>query len=139
VLGRAVELHESPFFGWISDLSRPDVVWAAFKIPLIQPVGLTVLPFLMAGTMWVQMKMTIKDPNQKAMIWLMPIIMFVFSGSFPSGLVLYWTVSNVFTIGQTRVFGTVTPAKGGPAVILSPAPSKTQSSKTGGKKSGSGR
>jgi YidC/Oxa1 family membrane protein insertase len=124
VLGRAVELHETPFFGWISDLSRPDVVWAGLKIPFLFPVGLTVLPFFMAGTMWIQMKMTIKDPNQKAMIWLMPIIMFVFSGSFPSGLVLYWTVSNLFTIGQTRVFGTVAPLKAGPSVIISPAPSK---------------
>src|SRR5690606_4189856 len=72
VLGRAVELHEAPFFLWINDLSRPDVVWEALKIPFIFPVGLTVLPFLMAATMWVQMKMTIKDPNQKAMVWLMP-------------------------------------------------------------------
>jgi YidC/Oxa1 family membrane protein insertase len=104
VLGRAVELHDTPFFGWISDLSMPDVVLPALKIPFLFPVGLTVLPFFMAGTMWIQMKMTIKDPNQKAMIWLMPIMMFVFSCSFPSGLVLYWTVSNIFTIGQTKVF-----------------------------------
>jgi YidC/Oxa1 family membrane protein insertase len=127
VLGRAVELHEAPFFLWIGDLSRPDVVWAGLKIPFLFPVGLTVLPFFMAATMWVQMKMTIKDPNQKAMVWLMPIIMFVFSGSFPSGLVLYWTISNLFTIGQTRVFGTVTPPTAGstPKVTISPAPSKT--------------
>jgi YidC/Oxa1 family membrane protein insertase len=105
-------------------------------------VGLTVLPFFMAGTMWIQMKMTIKDPNQKAMIWLMPIIMFVFSGSFPSGLVLYWTISNVFTIGQTKAFGTVPPpalpglgaGKSAPSVTISPAPSKTQAGKNGGKK-----
>lgn len=137
VLGRAVELHEAPFFLWINDLSRPDVVWAGLKIPFLFPVGLTILPFLMAATMWVQMKLTIKDPNQKAMIWLMPIIMFVFSGSFPSGLVLYWTISNIFTIGQTRVFGTVKPTAGGapagdhkPKVTISPAPSKAK----GGKK-----
>jgi YidC/Oxa1 family membrane protein insertase len=104
VLGRAVELHDTPFVGWIRDLSQPDVILPALKVPFIFPVGFTVLPFLMAGTMWVQMKMTIKDPNQKMMIWLMPIMMFVFSCSFPSGLVLYWTVSNVFTIAQTKVF-----------------------------------
>jgi YidC/Oxa1 family membrane protein insertase len=104
VLGRAVELHDTPFIGWIRDLSQPDVILPALKVPFIFPVGFTVLPFLMAGTMWVQMKMTIKDPNQKMMIWLMPIMMFVFSCSFPSGLVLNWTVSNVFTIAQTKVF-----------------------------------
>lgn len=125
VLGRAVELHETPFFGWIRDLSRPDVVWTGLKIPYLFPIGLTVLPFFMAATMWLQMKLTIKDPNQKAMVWLMPIIMFVFSGSFPSGLVLYWTVSNLFTIGQTKVFGSVpVPAAGSPKVTISPAPSK---------------
>jgi YidC/Oxa1 family membrane protein insertase len=137
VLGRAVELHESPFFAWIGDLSRPDVIWSGLKIPFLFPVGLTVLPFLMAATMWVQMKLTIKDPNQKAMVWLMPIIMFVFSGSFPSGLVLYWTVSNIFTIGQTEVFGTVAPpatlglgaGKSAPSVTISPAPSKAKAGK----------
>ncbi|HLU70095.1 MAG TPA: membrane protein insertase YidC, partial [Fibrobacteria bacterium] len=138
VLGRAVELHEAPFFLWIRDLSRPDVVLEGLKIPFIFPVGLTVLPFFMAATMWVQMKLTIKDPNQKAMVWLMPIIMFVFSGSFPSGLVLYWTVSNIFTIGQTRVFGTASaatvppaggaPTGGKPSVTISPAPSKARKS-----------
>jgi YidC/Oxa1 family membrane protein insertase len=128
VLGRAVELHEAPFFGWIHDLSRPDVVYAGLKIPYLFPAGLTVLPFLMAGTMWVQMRMTIKDPNQKAMIWLMPVVMFVFSGSFPSGLVLYWSISNLFTIGQTKVFGTVSTAKV-PSVTISPAPSKNKPGK----------
>ncbi len=128
VLGRAVELHETPFFGWIRDLSRPDVVWAGLKIPYLFPIGITVLPFFMAATMAVQMKLTIKDPNQKAMVWLMPIIMFVFSGSFPSGLVMYWTVSNLFTIAQTKVFGSVpmpaTAGSGSPKVTISPAPSK---------------
>jgi YidC/Oxa1 family membrane protein insertase len=104
VLGRAVELHEMPFFGWIRDLSQPDVVLYSFQVPFVFPVGLTILPFLMAGTMWVQMKMTLKDPNQKAMVWLMPIMMFLFSCSFPSGLVVYWTVSNLFTIAQTKIF-----------------------------------
>jgi len=104
VLGRAVELHDTPFFGWIRDLSQSDVVLPALKIPFLFPVGLTILPFFMAGTMWLQMKLTIKDPNQKAMVWMMPMMMFVFSCSFPSGLVLYWTVSNLFTIAQTKVF-----------------------------------
>ncbi len=104
VLGRAVELKNADFFGWISDLSHPDVIIEAIKIPYLFPLGLTVLPFLMAGTMYVQMKLTIKDPNQKFMIWMMPLMMFVFSCSFPSGLVLYWTISNIFTIGQTHFY-----------------------------------
>jgi YidC/Oxa1 family membrane protein insertase len=104
VLGRAVELKDAPFVGWITDLSMPDVVWPALRVPFLFPLGLTILPFFMAATMWLQMKMSIKDPNQKMLVWMMPIMMFVFSCSFPSGLVLYWTVSNLFTIGQTYFY-----------------------------------
>jgi YidC/Oxa1 family membrane protein insertase len=103
VLGRSVELKDAYFFGWIKDLSLPDVILPALKVNYVFPEGLTVLPFMMSITMYFQMKATIKDPNQRAMIWMMPIIMFVFSCSFPSGLVLYWSVSNLFTIAQTYV------------------------------------
>jgi YidC/Oxa1 family membrane protein insertase len=104
VLGRAVELKGAPFGLWVHDLSLPDVVFEAFKVPYLFPLGLTILPFFMAATMYFQMKLTIKDPNQKMMVWMMPIMMFVFSCAFPSGLVLYWTVSNLFTIGQTYFY-----------------------------------
>lgn len=104
VLGRAVELKDAPFIGWITDLSKPDIVWEGLKIPYLFPLGLTILPFFMAATMFFQMKMSIKDPNQKMLVWMMPIMMFIFSCSFPSGLVLYWTISNVFTIGQTYFY-----------------------------------
>ena len=104
MLGRSVELKGAPFTLWVHDLSLPDVVWEGFKIPYLFPLGLTILPFFMSATMYVQMKMSIKDPNQKFMVWMMPIMMFVFSCSFPSGLVLYWTVSNLFTIGQTYFY-----------------------------------
>ena len=104
VLGRAVELKGAPFFFWVHDLALPDVVYTAIKVPYIFPLGITILPFFMAATMFFQMKLTIKDPNQKMMVWMMPIMMFVFSCAFPSGLVLYWTVSNLFTIGQTYFY-----------------------------------
>jgi YidC/Oxa1 family membrane protein insertase len=101
VLGRAIELRGAPFFGWISDLALPDVLVPAIKIPFIFPLGLTILPLFMAGSLLWLNKLTIKDENQKALVWMMPIMMLVFSGSFPSGLVLYWTVSNVFSVAQT--------------------------------------
>ena len=101
VLGRAIELRGAPFFGWISDLALPDVILPAIKVPFIFPLGLTILPLFMAGSLLWLNKLTIKDENQKALVWMMPIMMLVFSGSFPSGLVLYWTVSNVFSVAQT--------------------------------------
>jgi YidC/Oxa1 family membrane protein insertase len=115
VLGRSVELKGAPFALWVHDLSRPDVVYEAIKIPYLFPLGITILPFLMAATLFFQMKATIKDPNQKFMIWMMPVMMFVFSCSFPSGLVLYWTVTNLFTIGQTYFYTNRLTPKAAPA------------------------
>jgi YidC/Oxa1 family membrane protein insertase len=103
VLGRAIELREAPFFGWINDLSKSDVVWSGFSIPYVMPEGIAILPFIMVFTTWIQTKQTITDPNQKMMVWMMPIMMFVFSMVMPSGLVLYWTISNLWSIAQYLV------------------------------------
>ncbi|MBW8888947.1 MAG: membrane protein insertase YidC [Fibrobacteres bacterium] len=130
VLGRSVELKGAPFFGWVHDLARPDVVYDALKLPYLFPLGVTILPFFMAASMFFQMKMSVKDPNQKMMVWMMPVMMFVFSCSFPSGLVLYWTVSNLFTIGQTYFYtNRLRPA--GAAVVTTPAkPTRNKPAKT---------
>jgi len=100
VLGRAIELREAPFFGWISDLSKSDVIWSGISIPYIMPEGIAILPFLMVVSTYFQTKQTITDPNQKMMVWMMPAMMFVFSAVMPSGLVLYWTISNLWGIAQ---------------------------------------
>jgi YidC/Oxa1 family membrane protein insertase len=119
VLGRAIELRGQPFFGWIHDLARPDVVSEAVKIPFLFPAGIAILPIAMAASLFGLNKLTIKDPQQAAMVWIMPVMMLVFSGSMPSGLVLYWTVSNLFSMGQTWLVGT------GPApVVAAPAVGK---------------
>jgi YidC/Oxa1 family membrane protein insertase len=101
VLGRAIELRGQPFFGWITDLSRSDVVWDGLKVPFLFAEGITVLPILMALSMYFLNKNTIKDPQQQSLVYVMPVMMLVFSGNMPSGLVLYWTVSNVFSLTQT--------------------------------------
>ena len=135
VLGRSVELKGAPFVLWVHDLARPDVVYEGLKIPYLFPLGITILPFFMSATMYFQMKASIKDPNQKFMIWMMPVMMFVFSCSFPSGLVLYWTVSNLFTIGQTyfytnRLTPKTAPAAGGDAAKKIPPPPRNKPAKT---------
>ena len=109
VLGRAIELRGQPFFGWIRDLSTPDVVSELVKVPYVFPMGLTILPILMAASLFGLNKLTIKDPQQAAMVWIMPVMMLVFSGSMPSGLVLNWTVSNIFSMVQTWMVGTGAP------------------------------
>jgi YidC/Oxa1 family membrane protein insertase len=92
MLSVAVELRGAPFILWIKDLSAHD------------PLFIT--PILMGATQFIQTKMTPvtgADPMQQKMMLFMPIIftgMFVF---MPSGLVLYWTVANIWAIGQQVV------------------------------------
>lgn len=109
VLGRAVELRGMPAFLWITDLSKSDVIIEAIKIPYLMPNGITLLPIIMLVTMIFQTKVTMQgnagmDPaQQKMMMWMMPAMMFFFSAVMPSGLVLYWTISNVWTIVQYKI------------------------------------
>jgi YidC/Oxa1 family membrane protein insertase len=88
MLSVAIELRGAPFVGWIHDLSMHDPLY--------------ITPILMGGTMFVQQRMTpsTADPVQQKMMMFMPLVftsMFLFA---PSGLVLYWTVSNLWAIGQ---------------------------------------
>ncbi|MGA1796179.1 MAG: membrane protein insertase YidC [bacterium] len=84
----AIEMRGAPFFLWIQDLSAMD--------PLL------ITPVLMGITMYMQQKMmpTGMDPKQAKMMNLMPIIFTVFFLGFPSGLVIYWLLNNVLTIGH---------------------------------------
>ncbi len=91
MLSVAIELRGAPFIGWIKDLSAHDP-WF-------------VTPALMGLTQFVQTKMTpmSADPVQQKMMMFMPLM---FAGMLlwaPSGLVLYWTVSNIWTVGQQMI------------------------------------
>lgn len=109
VLGRAVELRGMPAFLWISDLSRSDVIFSGFSIPYLMPDGLALLPWIMVITTYFQTKVTMgssagMDPAQaKMMTWMMPAMMFLFSAVMPSGLVLYWIISNFWSIAQYKI------------------------------------
>jgi len=95
-----VQLRGEAFFGWITDLSRPDTVMLLpFTIPFYGDM-LNILPILMAGSMFLQQRQTIQDQNQKMMMYFMPIMMLFIFNQFPSGLNLYYTVFNLLTIAQ---------------------------------------
>lgn len=95
-------------------------------LDLATPDNLLLLPILVGGTMWLQQKMVTPvgaDPKQQAqsrmMLWLMPIMFAFMTLQFPSGLALYWVVSNVISIViQYKVtgWGGVIPATGGKPV-----------------------
>jgi YidC/Oxa1 family membrane protein insertase len=104
MLFSAIELRHAPFFGWINDLSAPDRLFHfSFDIPLMDaPDGIPVLTLLMGASMFLQQKMTPTpgDPAQAKMMMFMPIIFTFIFINFSSGLVLYWFVSNIFSMAQ---------------------------------------
>lgn len=107
VLFVTIEMRHAPFYLWIRDLSEPDPTnlfnlfgLLPFSPPSILHMG--VLPLIMGLTMVIQQKLNPKpaDPAQAKAMMLMPIFFTFLLASFPSGLVLYWTCSNVLTILQ---------------------------------------
>ena len=84
----SIELRHAPFFLWIQDLSEKDPCY--------------ITPIVMGLTMFLQQKMTpaAGDPTQQKMMMFMPLIFTVMFLNFPSGLVVYWLVNNVISIGQ---------------------------------------
>jgi YidC/Oxa1 family membrane protein insertase len=89
VLLNAVELQGAEWILWIDDLSKMDSFF--------------VLPILMGATMYYQQRITpsnFTDPMQEKVFRFLPIIFTFFFITFPSGLVLYWFINNLFSIAQ---------------------------------------
>jgi YidC/Oxa1 family membrane protein insertase len=108
-----IEMRHAPFYGWIKDLSAPDptnlftlfglVPWDPTVLPGIGHfLVLGIWPLIMGLSMFLQMKMNPEpaDPVQKTMFAWMPVIFTFMLGSFPVGLVIYWTWNNTLTIIQ---------------------------------------
>jgi YidC/Oxa1 family membrane protein insertase len=95
MLGSAIELRNSHFL-WIHDLSQPDTLTHVMGFPI------NLLPIIMAGTMVWQMAISPKsgDPSQQRIMYFMPIIFLTFCYNYASGLALYWTTQNIFSIAQ---------------------------------------
>ncbi len=88
----SVELRHAPFMLWIQDLSAQDPFY--------------ILPILMGISMFIMQKMqpmTVQDPMQQKIMQYMPVMFTVFFFWFPSGLVLYWLVSNIISIVQMKI------------------------------------
>ena len=99
VLESAVELRHVSFL-WAADLTKPDLV----DPPLLFGYGIHPLILIMTVLMVIQQKMTpsTMDPMQQKMMMAMPVIMLVMLYNLPSGLTLYWTVSQIFSILQMK-------------------------------------
>src|SRR5262249_46621363 len=114
VLGTAIELRHSEFFGWVKDLSQPDALPLPFSLPLIGST-LNVLPILMMITWFLQTLMTPKptDPQQAQMMKMMSIMPFVmafFLYNYAAGLSLYMVVSSLLAMIQIKFLKVPTPS-----------------------------
>jgi YidC/Oxa1 family membrane protein insertase len=116
MLSQAIELRGAEFGWWIRDLSQPDPYY--------------VIPVLMAGTMFWQTKITpsTADPAQQRIMMLMPLVFTVMFLWAPSGLVLYWFVSNLWAIGQQYFTNWII----GPAAVPAARPAAERQLKNAG-------
>ncbi|NRA80525.1 MAG: membrane protein insertase YidC, partial [Pseudoalteromonas sp.] len=88
----STELRHAEFILWLNDLSAMDPYY--------------VLPVLFGLSMFITQKlqpMTVTDPMQQKMMTFMPVVFSIFFLWFPSGLVLYWLVSNLISIAQMLI------------------------------------
>jgi len=95
MLRNTYDLRGAEFVLWMKDLSQPDRLF----LPGIN-FGIPVLTLLMGGTMFLQQVFSgsLSDPNQKMVAFIFPIMFTVMFINFPSGLVMYWFINNLFTI-----------------------------------------
>lgn len=98
--------------GWIGDLSLPESIWnfGTFRLPLVGWSDLRALPiiYLISQLLYGKFTQSNQTPGQSAsqmklMMYGMPIMFFFVLYDVPSGLLLYWIVSNVLTIAQQMV------------------------------------
>ncbi len=106
----SLEMRHQPFFGWIKDLSDkdPTSIFNLFGLIPWDPPSFLIIgiwPILMGASMWVQQKLNPApaDPIQAKIFAFFPLFLTIILASFPSGLVVYWTINNILTIAQQWV------------------------------------
>lgn len=107
-IGYAVELRMAGFFGWVDDLSQPDVLCnLPFTVPFFGWSTLNILPLVMTAT-WMAQSFSMPmspDPQQQQqqkIMRFMPLIFALMFYNAPSGLTLYWTFSTLLGIIESK-------------------------------------
>jgi len=107
VLYVGIELRQAPFYGWIRDMSAPDptsvfTLFGALPVTLPTAMHIGVWPLLMGASMFLQQRLSPQPPDkiQARMFMFMPFLFTYMLAQMPSGLVIYWTWSNLLSILQ---------------------------------------
>lgn len=107
----SIEMRHAPFVGWIQDLSAPDPTsfWNFFGLlPYDAPTFLAIgiWPIIMAVTMFMQQALNPapSDPMQAKFMKALPLLFLFLFYSFPAGLIIYWSFSNLITFLQQFYF-----------------------------------
>ena len=94
--------------GWIPDLSVPEAIYnfpGDFRLPLLGWTAIRLLPFIYVGSQLLYGRVTQTpdqkgNPQMKMMLYVMPVVFFFILYDVPSGLLLYWIMSNLLTLVQ---------------------------------------
>lgn len=110
------ENNVNPLGGCLPMLIQLPFLWALYRVLqhydfsahfLIWDLGAKdpyyILPILAALTTYIQSTLTITDPTQRTIAYIMPVFIGWITLNFPAGLVLYWVVSNIFTMVQQLI------------------------------------
>ena len=127
LLNKHFELRGAMFIpGWIEDLSLPDSIWnfAPASIPFLGS-DMRVLPFIYCASMIFSFKISQTGTQQggmsgKFMQYGMPIMFFFILYNAPSGLILYWSVMNLISIGQQIVVNKRRAGKAAAGIVSQP-------------------
>src|SRR5690625_3486449 len=115
VLFVTIEMRHAPFFGWIEDLSAPDptsilnlfglLPYSVPDLGFLAILSIGVWPILMGISMYAQQLLNPQppDPMQARIFMMLPVVFTFVLGSFPAGLVIYWTRSNILSVIQQYV------------------------------------
>ncbi|MDR2394540.1 MAG: membrane protein insertase YidC [Treponema sp.] len=115
--------------GWIPDLSLPESIvnFAPFRLPLLGWSAIRLLPFIYVGSQLLYGKIT-QTPDQQAnaqmkmMLYIMPIVLFFVLYDVPSGLLLYWIISNLLSLVQQVAINKYLAKKRATLVMANPEP-----------------
>lgn len=119
----SIEMRHAPLFGWIHDLSAPDQLYIFNLFGMIdwlppKFLQIGVWPLIMGISMFIQQKLSSarsgkiqaeKTPEtkiQENMMLALPVLFTYICSGFPVGIVIYWTISNIFGIVQQHYFNT---------------------------------